>query len=146
MKMHKVYALYKGDALVCTGTIYEIAERLQIRPDSVSYMSTQAYARKAAKCKTSKNRQFLIPIDETAEAQQIPKETGGGAHALQEKAQTRNRLRQQQKTNTALMLKNMETLDHIPQRMRYAYENYRNALAQGHAYACRYMIDGQMND
>ena len=43
-------------------------------------------------------------------------------------------------------LSNMETLDHIPQRMRYTYESYRNALAQGHAYACRYMIDGQMND
>ena len=76
----------------------------------------------------------------------MPRNVGSGASGLQEKAQTRNRLRQQQKANTALMLKNVESLDHIPVRMRYTYECYRNALAQGHAYACRYMIDGQMND
>ncbi len=146
MEQQRIYALYKGDAMICTGTIFEITELLKIKPQSVSYMKTQAYARKTAKCKLLHSRKILIPIDETTETQLMPKNTDGGAHALQEKAQTRNRLRQQQKANTALMLKNMESLDHIPVRMRYTYECYRNALAQGHAYACRYMIDGQMND
>ena len=46
MEQQRIYALYKGDAMICTGTIFEIAELLKIKPQSVSYMKTQAYARK----------------------------------------------------------------------------------------------------
>ena len=60
----KIYALYKGDTNICDGTIAQIAKRLQIKPQSVSYLTTPAYVRKSAKSKTPENRLVMVLIDE----------------------------------------------------------------------------------
>lgn len=39
----KLYALYRGDEFVDVGTAEEIAERQEIRPESVKWMSTPSY-------------------------------------------------------------------------------------------------------
>ena len=73
------------------------------------------------------------------------KNSGSGEQSPQILAEKRKQLRQNQRNQTLIMLNNLQTLDHIPVRMRYAYEFYRNTLANGHAFATRYKIDNIMH-
>ena len=76
----------------------------------------------------------------------MPRNCQTGAIGLQIKASTKNALRQEQIIQTKLMLHKLDNLDHIPVRMRYAYESYRTALSNGHAYAYRFHFDGKSYD
>lgn len=61
------YALYKGDKLISIGTMHEIAKELGVQERSIYYLTTDAYKRKLAKSKNSKNHRVLIPIDDEDE-------------------------------------------------------------------------------
>ena len=76
----------------------------------------------------------------------MPRLTSSGANAQKAKAETRRKLRLSQRQQTSIMLHNLQSLDHIPIRMRYAYEFYRAALTNGQAHAHRFKLDDNMND
>ena len=76
----------------------------------------------------------------------MPRDCNSGAEANQLKAQTLKSMRNNQVVQTKLMLRKLGNLDHIPVRMRYAYESYRNALSNGHAHAYRFHFDGKSYD
>ncbi len=38
----KLYYLYKGDELITSGTLEEVSERMKLKPESVSWLSSPA--------------------------------------------------------------------------------------------------------
>ena len=44
-----IYALYKGEQMLSTGTIYEIAKELNVKVRTIKYYGTNAYKRKLEK-------------------------------------------------------------------------------------------------
>ena len=48
------YALYKGEQMLSTGTIYEIAKELGVEVRTIKYYGTNAYKRKLEKKKCKK--------------------------------------------------------------------------------------------
>ncbi|WP_173391474.1 hypothetical protein [Clostridium sp. Ade.TY] len=56
-----MYALYKGEELLCMGTIYQIAKEQNIKVKTVMYYKTKAYKRKIAKRK-GKNARILVEV------------------------------------------------------------------------------------
>ena len=46
MSVEAVYALYRGDELIDVGTKKEIAERRNIKPSTVSYLTTPSYQKR----------------------------------------------------------------------------------------------------
>lgn len=56
-------AMYKGDEFLYAGTIQEIAKRRKVRPETIRYYLSQAYANKVAKRKRSKNPIHVIRLD-----------------------------------------------------------------------------------
>lgn len=63
MKDHKEYALYKGEDLLCIGTIKEIAEKFNVQQGTIKYYLTNAYKRKLSKRKKIKNARELVALD-----------------------------------------------------------------------------------
>lgn len=59
----KVYALYKGEKLLSMGTIFQIAQDLNVQVRTVKYYGTDAYKRKLAKRKKSNNSKILIELE-----------------------------------------------------------------------------------
>lgn len=62
MKECKEYALYKGEELLCIGTIKEIAEKFNVQQSTIRYYLTNAYKRKLAK-REAKNVRELVELD-----------------------------------------------------------------------------------
>ena len=62
MVKYKEYALYRGEDLLCVGTIKEIAKKLNILPDTVKYYGTNAYKRKLSK-RNVRNARELVSLD-----------------------------------------------------------------------------------
>ncbi|EPZ9216517.1 hypothetical protein JVI29_002911 [Clostridium perfringens] len=60
----KVYALYKGEKLLSMGTIFQIAQELNVQVRTVKYYGTDAYKRKLAKRKKSNNSKILIELED----------------------------------------------------------------------------------
>ncbi|EOU1489373.1 hypothetical protein VOH95_002629 [Clostridium perfringens] len=60
----KVYALYKGEKLLSMGTIFQIAQDLNVQVRTVKYYGTDAYKRKLAKRKKSNNSKILIELED----------------------------------------------------------------------------------
>jgi FixJ family two-component response regulator len=65
----KEYALYKGDEILSIGTIREIAKDLNVLPSTVKYYGYNAYKRKIAKRKNTKNTRELIEIEDDLEGE-----------------------------------------------------------------------------
>ena len=64
----KEYALYKGDELLAIGTISEIAEKMGVKRDTISFYKTPAYRKRLKKRRTPYDYQrFLIAIDDEEE-------------------------------------------------------------------------------
>ena len=63
-KKMKEYALYKGDEFLSVGTVEEIAKEVGAKPETVMYYGTNAYKRKLAKRKDSKNAKILIKLED----------------------------------------------------------------------------------
>jgi len=59
----KEYALYKGEEILSIGTIKEIAEELNILPDTVRFYKTNTYKNRLSKRKV-KNARELVVLDE----------------------------------------------------------------------------------
>lgn len=56
-----IYALYKGEQMLSTGTIYEIAKELSVEVKTIKYYGTNAYKRKLEK--RTRNAIELIELD-----------------------------------------------------------------------------------
>lgn len=54
------YALYKGDECLAIGTIKEIAEKMNVKPKTISFYKTPVYKRR---CKNSKNRRDMVSLN-----------------------------------------------------------------------------------
>lgn len=46
MKKNKIYALYHGDDLILIGTLNELAERINVKPRTIFFYSTEAYKKR----------------------------------------------------------------------------------------------------
>lgn len=57
-----MYALYKGEELLSMGTIFQIAQDLNIKVSTVKYYGTDSYKRKLAKRKIERNREVAAYI------------------------------------------------------------------------------------
>lgn len=47
----KEYALYKGDELIGTGTVKELAKKLGVKPSTISYYHTPTYVNRTSETK-----------------------------------------------------------------------------------------------
>lgn len=60
--MEREFALYKGEKLLSVGTIDEIAEELNIKPQTVKFYGINAYKQRVEKRKKSKNTRILVEL------------------------------------------------------------------------------------
>lgn len=58
-----IYALYKGEQLLSTGTIYEIAKELNVEVKTIKYYGTNSYKRKLEKRTRTRNARELVKLD-----------------------------------------------------------------------------------
>lgn len=63
-KRHKVHALYKGEELLADGTIEEIAEKLNVQPETVLFYGTNVYKRRLTGRKNPENCRELVCLDD----------------------------------------------------------------------------------
>ena len=61
---YQEYALYKGDEFICLGTAKEIAEKVNITPKTVQWMSTPAYKKRILSRSTYENAKIVIKLGE----------------------------------------------------------------------------------
>ena len=59
----KEYAMYKGDELLCIGTLDEIAQERGIKKRTAYYYTTNAYKRKLEKRK-AKNAIVMVKLED----------------------------------------------------------------------------------
>lgn len=57
----KEYALYRGEEILCIGTVDEIAEKQGIRPETIYFYTTPAHQKRRA---NSKNAMIAIEIED----------------------------------------------------------------------------------
>lgn len=60
--MMKEYALYKGEEILAIGTIFQIAEELGVKMDTIKYYGTNAYKRKLSK-RNAKDVRELVALE-----------------------------------------------------------------------------------
>lgn len=54
-----MYALYKGDQLLSVGTIYQIANEMNVKIDTIYFYKTPAYLKR-----TGANARILIKVED----------------------------------------------------------------------------------
>ena len=64
---YQEYALYKGDKFIYAGTAKEIAEKANIKPKTIQWMSTPAYKNRIMARKKYDNAQIVIKLDYSEE-------------------------------------------------------------------------------
>jgi hypothetical protein len=62
--MSKCFAVYKGDSLICIGTIKECAAQMGVQPDTVKFYTTPTYQKRLAKRKNPRNYLTVFEIDD----------------------------------------------------------------------------------
>lgn len=62
MPKNKEYALYKGENLLHIGTIAEIAEKEEVKKESIKYFMTTTYRKRRKNSKTG-NFRSLVCLD-----------------------------------------------------------------------------------
>ncbi|EOO22071.1 hypothetical protein ICM_06302 [Bacillus cereus BAG1X2-3] len=60
----KVYAIYKGESLICIGTVKECAQHLRVLPKTVHYYKSPAYKKRVAIRKNARNYLTVIALEE----------------------------------------------------------------------------------
>lgn len=62
----KIYALYKGEELLSTGTIYEIAKEMNVEVRTIRFYSTPTYKKRVLERKKGKfeNQRSLILLED----------------------------------------------------------------------------------
>lgn len=65
----KVYAMYKGEECIAIGNVYELAEVLNVKVDTIRWYSTPTYKRRLEKKnkKRIENRRVLVELEEEEE-------------------------------------------------------------------------------
>lgn len=61
MSKENIYAVYKGDEFIDLGTRKELAEKLNLKPDTVKFLSTPTYRKRI---KNRPNALIAIKIDD----------------------------------------------------------------------------------
>lgn len=56
------YALYKGDNLLCIGTIQQIAKHRNVQPETIRFYLTPTYQKRIAKRKNARNYLVLTKL------------------------------------------------------------------------------------
>ncbi|PGD75918.1 hypothetical protein COM46_13275 [Bacillus pseudomycoides] len=60
----KEYVVYKGESLICIGTIQECAQQMGVLPKTVHFYLTPAYQRRIASRKNVRNYITVTELDE----------------------------------------------------------------------------------
>ncbi|MCU4966268.1 hypothetical protein ABWK26_22155 [Bacillus toyonensis] len=60
----KEYAIYKGESLICIGTVLECAQHLGVLPKTVHFYKTPAYRKRVASRKKARNYLTVTALDE----------------------------------------------------------------------------------
>ncbi|MCU4771014.1 hypothetical protein OCF65_20815 [Bacillus toyonensis] len=60
----KEYAIYKGESLICTGTVQECAQHLGVIPKTILFYKTPAYRKRVASRKKARNYLTVTALDE----------------------------------------------------------------------------------
>ncbi|AFQ27221.1 hypothetical protein P4493_22305 [Bacillus thuringiensis] len=60
----KVYAVYKGESLICIGTVQECAQHLGVLPKTVYYYKSSSYKKRVAIRKNARNYLTVIALEE----------------------------------------------------------------------------------
>ncbi|MED1403893.1 hypothetical protein P4U07_13835 [Bacillus mycoides] len=60
----KEYVVYKGESLLCIGTIQECADYMGVLPATVRFYTTPSYQRKLAKRKKARNYLTVSVLEE----------------------------------------------------------------------------------
>jgi hypothetical protein len=59
----EIYALYKGDTFICTGTIYEVSKSSGLSIPTLKYYGSESYKLKL-EGKNSRNAKILIRVED----------------------------------------------------------------------------------
>lgn len=59
----KEYALYKGDNLISTGTVFQIAQETNTKYETLMFYKTPTYMRRLEKRSFSRNAKVLVELD-----------------------------------------------------------------------------------
>ena len=54
--MREMYAVWRGDQCLAVGTVSELAERFNVKPETVKWWSSPASHRRAEACKSKHGR------------------------------------------------------------------------------------------
>lgn len=65
--MKKVYAAYRGDEYIGTGDKFELAELLNVQPETIRWYTTPSYQKRIEERPESNRRITLVPITEDDE-------------------------------------------------------------------------------
>lgn len=60
----KEYAIYKGESLICIGTVQECAQHLGVLPKTILFYKTPAYRKRVSSRKKARNYLTVTPLDE----------------------------------------------------------------------------------
>lgn len=60
----KEYAVYKGEDILCIGTIKECSEFMNVLPDTIRFYMTPTYKKRVSKRKKAKNYITVIKLDD----------------------------------------------------------------------------------
>ncbi|WP_306007391.1 hypothetical protein [Bacillus sp. MMSF_3353] len=60
----KEYVVYKGESLLCIGTIQECADYMGVLPATVRYYTTPTYQKRLAKRKRARNYITVTELEE----------------------------------------------------------------------------------
>jgi hypothetical protein len=60
----KEYAVYKGESLICIGTIVECAKHMGVLPETVRFYLTPTYQKRLAKRKNPKNYLTVTKLED----------------------------------------------------------------------------------
>ncbi|MBZ8125596.1 hypothetical protein [Bacillus thuringiensis] len=60
----KVYAVYKGELLICIGTVQECAKHLGVLPKTLYYYNSSSYKKRVAIRKNARNYLTVIALED----------------------------------------------------------------------------------
>jgi hypothetical protein len=58
------YVVYKGEEIVCVGSLKECAEQMGVKKETVKFYTTPTYRRRIAKRKRARNYITVIKLEE----------------------------------------------------------------------------------
>lgn len=64
MRQLKEYAVYKGENMICMGTVKECAKHMGVLPETVRFYTTPTYRRRVERRKNPRNYITVIDLDD----------------------------------------------------------------------------------